>query len=316
MAPIPVPSSPMVLDKESLSQQQWCSADTGPSSACIDIVYPPSFQQFNVICPGMGFQAFLRFQVFSAFWRWRFMSLIFHIWEVCTVIALRGLQPHSPPHLWDPGSMGVAPSAVFSPDTLFIFFPFVFSPLSRWANTIDLSLSPVVLPSVVSMLLLSPFSNSGFSLLVIPVSFRMSTSNFSLSVGFPCLPSFSFKRLWNCIWSTSMMTTLKLFSADPHVRLSSVLASVGHPGQSTRTGESDQRWSHLSAPCPAWGSESCLETSTPEMFSTLTWKSQGSPCREGALKNIQSITSTQGTRPHLALHWVSNKSEWDKEQLL
>ena len=65
----------------------------------------------------------------------------------------------------------------------------------------------------------------------------MSTSNFSLSVGFPCLPSFSFKRLWNCTWRTSMMTTLKLFSADPHVRLSSVLASAGHPGQSTCTGE-------------------------------------------------------------------------------
>ena len=181
MEPIPVPSSPMVLDKESLSQQQWCSADTGPSSACIHIVYSSSFQQFNMICPGMGFQAFLQFQVFSAFWRCRFMSLIFHIWEVCSVIALRGFQPKSPLHLWDLSAWVLLLLLFFSPDTLSIFFfPFVFSPLSRWANTIDLSLSPVVLPSVVSMLLLSPFSNSGFTFLVIPVSFRMSTFNFSL----------------------------------------------------------------------------------------------------------------------------------------
>ena len=75
---------------------------------------------------GMGSHASLPFPVFSAFWRCRFPSLNFHIWEVCTVIALRGFQPHSPPHLWDPGSMGVAPSAVFSPDTLSIFFPICF----------------------------------------------------------------------------------------------------------------------------------------------------------------------------------------------
>ena len=130
---------------------------------------------------GMGSQASLPFLVFSAFWRCRFMSLIFHIWEVCSVIALRGFQPKSPLHLWDLSAWVLLLLLFFSPDTLSIFFfPFVFSPLSRWANTIDLSLSPVVLPSVVSMLLLSPFSNSGFTFLVIPVSFRMSTFNFSL----------------------------------------------------------------------------------------------------------------------------------------
>ena len=121
MEPIPVPSSPMVLDKESLSQQQWCSADTGPSSACIHIVYSSSFQQFNMICPGMGFQAFLQFQVFSAFWRCRFMSLIFHIWEVCSVIALRGFQPKSPLHLWDL-SAWVLLLLLFSVSTLSPFF--------------------------------------------------------------------------------------------------------------------------------------------------------------------------------------------------